>query len=311
MVNRPIYKLYEDIRDEGNLTQGMLFGNGKQTIKYTANGDATDWMATQNDILAISPELGIKNKASNHFLPHIDFVQPIVEQNFPWINYTLYKLSAQIDTKIIKFERVACMIENCTTQDHDFETLIVEIMVENLGLSGAANIEIKVITDSDIKISQVSPQVKGFNNSQILKLSNLNSLESKSWKLEIKVPSDKWEEMNKGNVIGKDSQAFLTLENMKYPHFGSSQKNTRTLSKASIMAADNYIPIDETTEENNTKIYYLIGFLVGFTIIVIAIIIYKRRKGRNMLNLDGKQHRELEMQNHGMKSFDGSEDGRI
>ena len=35
MVGTPIYKMYQDIKENGNLPKGMLFGNGMQTIEYT------------------------------------------------------------------------------------------------------------------------------------------------------------------------------------------------------------------------------------------------------------------------------------
>mmetsp|Transcript_23727 Transcript_23727/g.23624 ORF Transcript_23727/g.23624 Transcript_23727/m.23624 type:complete len:177 (+) Transcript_23727:625-1155(+) len=105
MVEKPIYAMYENIRDEGNLPKEMQFGNGMQTIKYKANGDATDWMSTQNDMISISPELGTKSRTSDRFLPFMDFVKPIVQQNYPWINYTMHKLSAQIDVRVIKYEK--------------------------------------------------------------------------------------------------------------------------------------------------------------------------------------------------------------
>jgi hypothetical protein len=105
LINMPIYPMYDDIRDNGNLPQGMLFGNGMQTIKYTSNGDATDWMASSGS-LSISPELGTKNRATNKFFPNQEWVKPIMQENFPWVNYTMFKLSSQIDTKIVKFSKI-------------------------------------------------------------------------------------------------------------------------------------------------------------------------------------------------------------
>ena len=103
LMGSDIYAAYEDIRDSGLLPEGMLFGNGIQTINYKANGDATDWMAKQG-VMSISPELGTNNRATDHFFPKFNLVKPIMEANFPWINYTLFKLSAQVETSIIKTE---------------------------------------------------------------------------------------------------------------------------------------------------------------------------------------------------------------
>ena len=37
------------------------------TIRYDANGEASDWMLGAHNILAISPELGIPNQSSETF----------------------------------------------------------------------------------------------------------------------------------------------------------------------------------------------------------------------------------------------------
>ena len=35
--------MYKDFKNEGNFPLNFLFGNVDQTIKYKANGDATNW----------------------------------------------------------------------------------------------------------------------------------------------------------------------------------------------------------------------------------------------------------------------------
>jgi len=38
------------------------WGNGFDTVKYTANGEASDWMLGEKNIIAFSPELGTCEK---------------------------------------------------------------------------------------------------------------------------------------------------------------------------------------------------------------------------------------------------------
>ena len=44
-----------------------IHGNGAQTIKYTANGEASDWLLNSYNIYSMSPELGTVNKKSDEF----------------------------------------------------------------------------------------------------------------------------------------------------------------------------------------------------------------------------------------------------
>lgn len=40
------------------LPKNILVGNGRNTIGYSADGEASDWMLADHNILAMSPELG-------------------------------------------------------------------------------------------------------------------------------------------------------------------------------------------------------------------------------------------------------------
>ena len=67
-MNEELYdKFYEqslvfsEIHNETGLPKGSLKGNGQQTIKYDANGEASDWMLGEYGIPALSPEIGISD----------------------------------------------------------------------------------------------------------------------------------------------------------------------------------------------------------------------------------------------------------
>ncbi|CAI2361999.1 unnamed protein product [Moneuplotes crassus] len=294
MIHKPIYAIYEDIRDQGNLPEGMLFGNGKQTIKYKANGDATDWMATQNDLLAISPELGILNTASNRFFPNLEFVKPIIKENYPWVNYTIHKLSAQIDIKILSYEKEVCMIENCTTRPQKIQKFHVNIQAQNLGFSVTKNISIKILADSDIKILLKDDQQDRFVRSNELTYPSLASLESTVWNLRVEVPMTKWKELSSASVNKPNENAFLSFENYKYPLFASSEKSIKALTIASLVDAKETAPEDQA----KTSIYYyvIIVFIILVSVaILVAYCFIKNKKPSRMIHLDGKRHQELEM----------------
>ena len=62
-------------------------------VKYPANGEASDWMLAKHGIIAMSPELGIKDKQSEvFFVASKDALKKIVSQNYEWIKYTILKV---------------------------------------------------------------------------------------------------------------------------------------------------------------------------------------------------------------------------
>ena len=65
----PYWPVYEDLHFNSNLPPNNLFGSGIQSIFYTANGDATDWMLKEKRIFAVTSELGTKNRKSEVFFP--------------------------------------------------------------------------------------------------------------------------------------------------------------------------------------------------------------------------------------------------
>jgi hypothetical protein len=270
MINKPVYKMYEDLRDNGNLPNGMLFGNGKQTIKYTANGDATDWMAKQNDIMALSPELGIKSRATDKFLPDQKWVQPIIEQNYQWINYTIYKLSAQIETKIAKFTRNVCT-EDCSEEYESYQIFTIELEAQNLGFSNAKNVQVSVKTDEMIQVTSIDGEVSENVTEFVLKLSELESLKSNTWTFVARISNENWKGLGNELIFdGSGSKALITLTNAKYPHFDSSQHNTRTLSKASILSSEENA-IDEFALQSSNAPWYLLALFLS--IIIIAAVV--------------------------------------
>ena len=185
MTTSSIYDMYEDIRTNGNLPIGMLFGNSMQTTHYKANGEASDWMATQNGMLALSPELGTHDSASNDYLPDISYVQPIMEANYKWIFYTTLKLSSQLELKINRFTRITCD-EVCTEYDKNYQRFYLELQLQNLGFLEAQNIEVKFTETPPFKVAIIDGTESGIaaGYANILKLSSLPSLQTKIWRIE-------------------------------------------------------------------------------------------------------------------------------
>ena len=96
---------YEDLHYNGGLPEDNLYGSGIQSIFYTANGDANDWMLHEKRIFAITTELGTKDKKSEVFFPRKEVMSEIADENFAWMNYTIHKVSSQIDVNVTSFNK--------------------------------------------------------------------------------------------------------------------------------------------------------------------------------------------------------------
>ena len=90
-VSQLLWKYYEEFEREAEYPEGFLFGNGMKTIKYTANGDCTDWMFEEQKVLSFSPELGNGKIESDVFYPNKDVTFDIIEKNLPSALYAIQK----------------------------------------------------------------------------------------------------------------------------------------------------------------------------------------------------------------------------
>ena len=59
--------LYEELASETPLPEGNIRGNAMQAIQYQANGEASDWLLGKYGILAMSPELGVRDGNADVF----------------------------------------------------------------------------------------------------------------------------------------------------------------------------------------------------------------------------------------------------
>ncbi len=108
---------YEDLHLHSGLPEGVLYGNGIQSIFYTANGDANYWMLHDMRIFAVTSELGTKNPQSEVFFPSKNVMREIGQENFNWMNYTFHKVSSQIDVNVTSFDRINCFETACEFAD--------------------------------------------------------------------------------------------------------------------------------------------------------------------------------------------------
>ena len=68
-----------------------------QAIQYEANGEASDWMLGKHGIIAMSPELGIKNGFSDDFfITQPDILKTVLQANADWVLTAALKIRSQL-----------------------------------------------------------------------------------------------------------------------------------------------------------------------------------------------------------------------
>ena len=106
------YQIYEDFKNEAEYPVNFLFGNADKTIKYSANGDASDWFLGKKNILSFSPELGNGNKNSDHFYPNREITFDVLEKNLKGGLYAIQKSMFYLKGEFISANYFPCANNN-------------------------------------------------------------------------------------------------------------------------------------------------------------------------------------------------------
>lgn len=102
-VSQEAKMFYDEVFKHAGVPNGYIEGNGHQTIGYTANGEASDWMLHELGIFALSPELGINNsKTDDFFIRDKKALQMLIKDNYIWVEHTMRLLFEKIHCSVIE-----------------------------------------------------------------------------------------------------------------------------------------------------------------------------------------------------------------
>ena len=184
--NQLLWQYYQEFEREAGYPEGFLFGNGMKTIKYTANGDCTDWMFEERKVLSFSPELGNGKIESDVFYPKKNVTFDIIEKNLPSALYAIQKTKyyltmEQLGSYYIKCDEYYATnkykemnhesnlrgkhndVFNCDSNAD--EVLHFEIVVINKGFSDYVyNVYNEVYLQLTVAITQVKSVIYWFTN---------------------------------------------------------------------------------------------------------------------------------------------------
>jgi hypothetical protein len=147
-------QIYDEFVEEANFPQNFLSGNGMETIKYQANGEAADWMLGEKRILAFSPELGVNAKNSEKFYVYKSTLFEILRKN---LNSALYSISrAAFYFKIYKLKNTFSDCVLVKSMSYKFlekneEELTEEKLCKDEFYKFSSQVELKNMGFSDFK----------------------------------------------------------------------------------------------------------------------------------------------------------------
>ena len=91
-----IIKFYEDFKGEVAQVSKSDYGNAIETVNYSTDGEASDWMLGEHKIIAFSPELGSFNPLAQTFFLPKDLIYEVIEENYKVIDLFLRRNNFEI-----------------------------------------------------------------------------------------------------------------------------------------------------------------------------------------------------------------------
>lgn len=137
--------LYEELATETSLPEGNIRGNAMQAIQYQANGEASDWLLGKYGILAMSPELGVRDGNSDvFFISDKNVLKRVIKDNSVWILNAISKIISrlQISSQEGSFYQVSLGDGNKNTN------IEVPFTLYNKGMGDLTTRELHIEVDS-------------------------------------------------------------------------------------------------------------------------------------------------------------------
>ncbi len=84
-----LLNFYEEFKFEVKSVSDSYYGNAVEMVNYSTDGEASDWMLGEYNIIAFSPELGSKNELANSFYIQKDLIVDVIDENYKVIDLFL------------------------------------------------------------------------------------------------------------------------------------------------------------------------------------------------------------------------------
>lgn len=134
-----LLNFYEQFKSEVKSVSDSYYGNAIEMVEYATDGEASDWMLGEHNIIAFSPELGSKNDQANDFYIRKDLIVDVIDENFKVIDLFLKRNEFQLNNLSYGFDNK--------------KRFFIEF--ENMGLANIYNPTFVFETENDFLITGV------------------------------------------------------------------------------------------------------------------------------------------------------------
>jgi hypothetical protein len=291
---RDEYEAYKAILADSGLPRDVLYGNAMETVGYSGNGEASDWMLAEKRIIAFSPELGTNNDRTRTFYTGVDLmVDSVLPQNLKPAIYALQKASYLLKYGIVSNTYTKCRV--------DIENKVKEVQFCNEHIRVYSSVVSLKNTGFTKHTGSFIPEAK-FNN-DIIEGAIITILRG-NYILSVKIVEK--EELNKVVFAPIDDVDDITIKvNMYINEKKETGRNAEVLfmfkkeTDWNVLVYNNPVIYQEfrgfkETSGNSNYLYQftqeivtdynlpLIGFIVVVSIIPIGVMLYLiRRKYRS------------------------------
>lgn len=280
--------VYKEFALEGNFPKGVSIGNGMKTIKYKANGDASDWMLGVLGIVSFSPEIGTNDTMTEVFYPNKINTFKILKENLPGAMYSIQKACYYLHVETIQSAFINCNQNNTNSnatsskcERKNDKIIVHQLKINNTGLGNYSKEEkaqmSMIIETVNVTLSRLTIKIANKEKNDLLYEQKV--FESKADEVEIffKLSID----------IESRKEAFLYIEiisdglvNITYNKvIKEVSLNTEwNYNKPSLnISYDAFSVIDNEPQfsfDSKPITNYFKLIVIGIVMIVIVIIIY-------------------------------------
>lgn len=99
-----LMNFYEQFKSEVKSVSDSYYGNAIEMVDYATDGEASDWMLGEHNIIAFSPELGSNNSQAKDFYIRKDVIVDVIEENFKVIDLFLKRNEFQLNNLSYGFD---------------------------------------------------------------------------------------------------------------------------------------------------------------------------------------------------------------
>ena len=153
--------IFREFGDEMTKYNNYLMGTGIETVGYTVNGEACDWMYGSEGIFAYTPEVG---NSGDGFWPSSDRILPLAEENLYPNQFLSIASGSKYDVDFI--------IDSDTfSYGNDYS---ISVLLSNSGLSDSNGpVIIELISSDNITCDQCQIFIDGVDSRSTLQLDDI------------------------------------------------------------------------------------------------------------------------------------------